>query len=169
MCRVSNLSFLITEYHISQMPNQNNWKTRRHSCQPLLGLGVNLSPEFVNLYFPYAGRAFYFLFFYWWPRHVEFQPAHVAMEGRSNVVLNMHAWLQILLPTRFLAYCTRPVTECAFGGGMCRLLVRQFFSLFAQFKTTTKSHENYVFLYQFSNMAISPQNNEKNNNCILYR
>ena len=29
--------------------------------------------------------------------------------------------------------------------------------LFAQFKTT-KSHENYVFLYPFSNMAISPQN-----------
>ena len=25
-----------------------------HSCQPLLG--VNLSPEFVNLYLPYAGR-----------------------------------------------------------------------------------------------------------------
>ena len=109
------------------------------------------------------------LFFRWYQQHFEFQMAHVAMEGRSNVVLNMHAWLQILLPTRFLAYCTRPVTECAFGGGMCRLLVRQFFSLFAQFKTTTKSHENYVFLYQFSNMAISPQNNEKNNNCILYR
>ena len=41
---------------------------------------------------------------------------------------------------------------------MYRLLVRQFFSLFAQFKTTTtKSHENYVFLYPFSNMAISPK------------
>ena len=25
-----------------------------HSCQPILG--VNLSPEFVNLYFPYAGQ-----------------------------------------------------------------------------------------------------------------
>ena len=44
---------------------------------------------------------------------------------------------------------------------MCQLLVQQFFSLFAQLKTT-KSHENYVFLYPFSNMAISPQNNEKN-------
>ena len=38
---------------------------------------------------------------------------------------------------------------------------QQFFSIFAQFKTTTKSHENYVFLYPFSSMAISPQNNEK--------
>ena len=28
--------------------------TAMHSWQPLLG--VNLSPEFVNLYFPYAGR-----------------------------------------------------------------------------------------------------------------
>ena len=44
---------------------------------------------------------------------------------------------------------------------MCWLLVWQFFSLFAQFKTTTKSHGNYVFLYSFSRMAISPQNNEE--------
>ena len=29
-----------------------------HSCQPLLG--VNLSPEFVNLYFPYAGQVLSF-------------------------------------------------------------------------------------------------------------
>ena len=39
---------------------------------------------------------------------------------------------------------------------MCQLLVQQFFNLFAQFKTTTKSHKNYVFLYPCSNMAISP-------------
>ena len=31
------------------------------------------------------------------------------------------------------------------------------FSVFAQFKTT-KSHENDVFQYPFSSMAISPQN-----------
>jgi len=43
-----------------------------------------------------------------------------------------------------------------------QLLVEQFLSLFAQFKTTTKSHENYDCLYPFSSMAISPQNNEKN-------
>ena len=52
-----------------------------------------------------------------------------------------------------------------FGNGMHQLLIRQFFSLSAQFKTTTKSHENYVFLYPFSNMAIFPQNNEKT---VLY-
>ena len=62
-----------------------------HSCQPLLG--VNLSPEFVNLYFPYAGRGL--LFFHWYQRHFEFQSACVAVEGRSNVVLNMHAQLQM--------------------------------------------------------------------------
>ena len=31
------------------------------------------------------------------------------------------------------------------------------FNLFAQFITTTKSHENCVFLYSFSNMAIPPK------------
>ena len=60
----------------------------------------------------------------------------------------------------FSAYCTQPVsvhlvmafTGCSFNS---------FSIFFAQFKTTTKSHENYVFLYPFSSMAISPQNNEK--------
>ena len=31
-----------------------------HCCQP--HLGVNLSPEFMNLYFPYAGRGLFFFF-----------------------------------------------------------------------------------------------------------
>ena len=35
------------------------------------------------------------------------------------------------------------------------------FQSFAQFKATTKSHENYVFLYPFSNMARPPKNNVK--------
>ena len=35
-------------------------------------------------------------------------------------------------------------------------LFNSFFNLFAQFKTVIKSHENDVFLYQFSFMAISP-------------
>ena len=58
-----------------------------HSCQP--PLGVNLSPVFMNLYSPYAGQGL--LFFHWWQRHFEFQPACMAVEGRSNVVLNTHA------------------------------------------------------------------------------
>ena len=35
------------------------YSVQYHSCQPLLG--ANLSPEFVNLYFPYAGRGLLFL------------------------------------------------------------------------------------------------------------
>ena len=70
-----------------------------HSRQPQLG--VNRSPEFVNLYFPYAGWGL--LFFRWYQRHFEFQSACVAVEGRSNVVLNMHAQLQISLLMRFLS------------------------------------------------------------------
>ena len=42
---------------------------------------------------------------------------------------------------------------------MCWLLV-QVFQLFVQFKTTTKSHVSYAFLYPFSSVAISPQNND---------
>ena len=52
----------------------------------------------------------------------------------------------------------------AFGNDLCQLVFQQFFKLFAQFKTTTK-YENHVFLYPFSNMAISPKTNEKT---ILY-
>ena len=63
--------------------------------------GVNLSPEFVNLYFPYA--SWVLLFFRWHQQHFEFHLAHVAVEGRSNVVLNMHAQLQISLLMRFLS------------------------------------------------------------------
>ena len=77
-----------------------------HSCQLLLG--VNLSPVFVNQYFPYAGRGL--LLFCWWQWYFEFQPACVAVEGRSNGVLNMHAQLQISLPIDFLVFCTRPVS-----------------------------------------------------------
>ena len=126
-----------------------------HSCQPLLG--VNLSPESVNLYFPYAGWGL--LFFRWWQQHFEFQLACVAVERRSNVVRNTHVQLQISLPTRFLCLL-HWASQCAFGDGVCWLLVWQFFSLFAQFKTT-KSHEHYVFLYSFTNITTSPQSNEE--------
>ena len=40
--------------HILSMVSLPSTQPQQHSCQPLLG--VNLSPEFVNLYFPYAGR-----------------------------------------------------------------------------------------------------------------
>ena len=56
-----------------------------HSCQPLLG--VNLSPEFVNLYFPHAGQG---LLLFQSNRHV-------------LVVQNTHAQLKILFVMRFLS------------------------------------------------------------------
>ena len=55
----------------------------------------------------------------------------------------------------FLAYCIRLVSvhlAMVFVGSS----FDSFFNLLAQFKTTTKSHENCVFLYPFSSMAISP-------------
>ena len=82
---------------------------RQHPCRDNLALttqlstlsGINRRPEFVNLYFPYAGWG---LLFFRWQWHFEFQPARVAVEGRSSVVLNTHARQD------FLAYCTRPVS-----------------------------------------------------------
>ena len=71
----------------------------------------------------------------------------------------IHMWDSKSHLTRFLS-----LLHCAslcIWDGVRQLLIQQFFNLFGQFKTTTKSHENYVFLYPFSNMAISPQNNEK--------
>ena len=124
----------------------------QHSCQPLLG--VNISTEFVDLHFPYAGWGL--LFFCW--QHFEFQLVHVAVEGRNSVARNTHARLQISLLMRFLSL-SHSASQCAFGDGVCQLLVRQFFSHFAQFKTTTKSPVNYVFLYPFCYMVISPKNN----------
>ena len=57
--------------------------------------------------------------------------------GRSNAVLN----------------------QCAFGVGVCQLLVRQLFNLFARF-------ENCVFPYPFSDTAVYPKtnNNDKKTN-----
>ena len=80
----------------------------------------------------------------------------MAVEGRCNAVQNTHARLQISFPMRFLSLLHK-ASQCAFGDGVCQLLIRHVFTLFAQFKTT-KYHENYVFLYSFSN--ISPQNND---------
>ena len=61
----------------------------------------------------------------------------------------------------FLANCARPVSVHLAMACVCCLFT-SFSIFFAQCKTTTKSHENYVFLYPFSSMAISPPNNEKN-------
>ena len=89
----------------------------------------------------------------------------MAVEGRSTVVLNMHARLQISLQTRFLWLLHRPVSvhlAMAYAGCLFNS-----FSVFTQFKTTTKSHENYVFLYPFS-CIHSPSPPPKGDFLIFY-
>ena len=136
-----------------------------HSCQPLLG--INLSPEFVNLYFPYAGRDYYFLLVaaaFW----IQTGTCDSGRKKQCCANLNTHAQLQISLPMWFLSLLALGLSVCIWG--WCALAAHlTVFLSFAQFnfKTTTKSHENYVFLYPFSSMAISPQNNGKKMYFIL--
>ena len=78
----------------------------------------------------------------------------MAVEGTSNVVLNMHAQQD------FLAYCTRPVSV-----HLAMVCAGCSFNSFSVFLLGLKQQQNLikiVFLYPFSGMAISPQNNEKN-------
>ena len=56
----------------------------------------------------------------------------------------------------FLAYCTRPVSVHLAMACVSQLLIQQFFSLFAQFKTT-KSYENYVSVSIFQYGHIPPK------------
>ena len=99
----------------------------------------------MNLHFPYAGRGL--LFFRWQQQHFEFQPARVA-EGRSNVVLNMHAQLQIL------ACCTWSVSVHL--AMVCWLLIRQFFNIF-QFLLSLKQQQDLMkIMFSGINFHIWP-------------
>ena len=106
----------------------------------------------MNLYFHCAGQGLFFFF--------------TCGSGILNSNQRVWQWKEVALVWEihmhdfkshfqqdFLAYCTWPVSVHL----AMTCVIQQFFNLFAQFKTTTKSHENYVFLYPFSNMAISPQ------------
>ena len=73
-----------------------------HCCQPLSG--VNLSPEFVNLYFPYAGRGL--LLFCWWQQCFEFQ----LWKEKAVMCKIQTRNLKSHFRRDFLAYCTRPVS-----------------------------------------------------------
>ena len=135
-----------------------------HSYQPILR--VNPSPEFVNLYFPYAGLGL--LLFRWWQRRFEFQLARVAVKGKSSDVQNTHAQLKISLPTRFLAYCTRPVSvHLAMASVGCS------FNSFSVFLLCFTQQQNLMKLMfsgiHFPIWPYPPKIMEKNNNCILYR
>ena len=101
----NQLTTLSSDHGSSEVSLNSLW-FNHHSCQPLLG--VNLSPEFVNLYFPYAGRGLFFFF-----------------AGGSGILnSNRHVWQwkeeAMLCEIRmcnfkshfqqgFLAFCTGPV------------------------------------------------------------
>ena len=129
---------------------------QRHSCQPLLG--VNLSPEFVNLYFTYTNQGL-FSFFFAFGSGILNSDQHVWQQKEEAMLCELHMhdfkphfWWD------FFAYCTRPVSVhlamVCFG-----CLFNSFYFILFSFKTTI-FHENYVFLYPFSSMAISSQNND---------
>ena len=106
-----------------------------HSCQPLLG--VNLSPEFVNLYFPYAGQVFCFF------------------AGNSSILNSIrHVWQwkeeallrQICMhnfkshfQSDFLAYCTRPVSV-----HLAIACVSCLFNSFSVFLFSLKQQQNLM-------------------------
>ena len=161
--RISGKSNQLVSPEEMERVRHHTHSTEYHSCQPLSG--VNLSPESANLYFPQAGWCLSFFAggsgilnsnWHMWPWKGEAMVCEIHMRDFKS-----H------FQQDFLAYCIRPVSEHVAMACVSSMLVQWFFSLFAQFKTTTKSHENYVFLYPFSNMAISPQNNERKKYFIL--
>ena len=97
-----------TFFHYPQLATPRQLcHTELYSCQPLLG--VKSSPEFVNLYFPYAGQGLFLFCF---------------AGGSSILISNQHMWQQkeeamckihisdfkSHFQQDFLAYCTRPVS-----------------------------------------------------------
>ena len=80
---------------------------KMHSCQPLLG--VNLSPEFVNLYFPYAGRGL--LLFFAGSSSILNSNRHVWQWKEEAMLCESHMHdFKSHFRWDFLAYCTRPVS-----------------------------------------------------------
>ncbi len=78
---------------------------RQYSCQPLLG--VNLSPEFVNLYFSYASLALFFslFFFFLLVAAVFWTLTSTCGSGRKKhgQCCAKYTWLQTSLLMRFLS------------------------------------------------------------------
>ena len=126
--------------------NPSQGRRQIHSCQPLLG--VNLSPEFVNLYFPYAGQVFCFF------------------AGSSSILNSIrHVWqwkeeallCQICMhnfkshfQSDFLAYCTR-ASKCAFSDGtrpvsvhLAMACVSCLFNSFSVFLFSLKQQQNLM-------------------------
>ena len=83
-----------------------------------------------------------FCFFHLWRQHFEFQPAHVAMEGSSNVVRNTHARLHEFkshFQQDFLAYRTWPVSV-----HLVMTCVGWSFDIFSIFLLSLKQQQNLM-------------------------
>ena len=82
------------------------------------------------------------LFFRWWLRRFEFQPARVAVEGRSTVVRNTHAArLQTSPAATILAYCTRRQSACIWRW---RVSAAHYFDSFSIFLLSLKQQQNLM-------------------------
>ena len=84
------------------------WLAPLHrSCQPLLG--VNLSPEFVNLYFPYAGQG---LLFFAGGSGILNSNRHMWQRKEEAMLCKIHMRdFKSHFQQDCLAYCTKPVSE----------------------------------------------------------
>ena len=106
------------------------------SCQPLLG--VNLSPEFVTVYFPYAGWG---LSFFLLVAAAFWIPTSMCGSGRNKqccAKIRMHN-LKSHFQQDFLAYCTRPVSvHLAMASVGCS------FNSFSIFMFSSKRQQNLM-------------------------
>ena len=94
--------------HLTQVTLQQAQKRccAFHSCQHLMG--VNLSPKFVNLYFPYAGRVFCF---FAGTSSILNSNRHVWQWKEEAMLYKIHMHnFKSHFQQDFLAYCARPVS-----------------------------------------------------------
>ena len=106
-----------------------------YSCQPLLG--VNLSPQFVNLYFPYTVR-FCFVFFAG-GSGILYSTQHVwQCKEEAMCEIHMHNF-KSHFQQDFLACCTRPVSV-----HLATACVSCSFNSFSIFLLSLKQQQNIV-------------------------
>ena len=131
-----------------------------HSCQPLLG--VNLSPEFVNLYFPYAGQVLSFFF--------------AGGSGIFNSNWHMWQWKEEAMLCKvhmryfrshfqgdFLAYCTGPVSV-----HLAMACVGCTFNSFSIFLLSLKQQSLIKIMFSCIHFLIWPYPHKIMKKTILY-
>ena len=142
------------------LETQSCWFTLYHSCWPLLG--VNLSPVFVNLYFPYAGRDLFFSSFFSGGSSILNSNQHVWWWKEEAMLCEIHMCdFRSQFWWDFLACYTRPVSvhlamEC----------VSCSFNRFSAFLLSLKQEQNLMQIIfsciHFPVWPYPPPNNEEN-------